>query len=51
MGQAKRNPVALAAKRGEIPSKKPRMGKREVDRLIKSKVVELMIQRGLMPFM
>lgn len=32
MGQHKYNPTAQAAKRGELPPKPPRMGKRELER-------------------
>lgn len=34
MGQHKYNPTALAAKRGELPPKLPRMGKREWKRYV-----------------
>ena len=34
MGQHKTNPVAIAAKNGELPPKKKSMGKRERERMI-----------------
>ena len=34
MGQHKYNPVALAAKRGELPPKPPKPSKREAERML-----------------
>ena len=36
MGEHKRNPVAIAAKNGELPAKKPGMSKRQHDALIRA---------------
>ena len=32
MGQAKYNPRAIAAKKGELPPKEPKISKREIER-------------------
>ena len=40
MGQHKHNPVAIAAKKGELPPKPKKMSKRELDRLLYSKCQE-----------
>ena len=40
MGQAKYNPTAIAAKKGELPPKKKPMGKRERERLLAAKIAE-----------
>lgn len=40
MGQHKYNPTALAAKRGELPPKPPRMGKREWERRAMALIAE-----------
>ena len=36
MGEHKRNPTAIAAKNGELPSKKPKMSKRQHEALIQA---------------
>ena len=46
MGQAKYNPTAIAAKKGEIPPKKKPMGKRELMRHL-SAIVDDRINREL----
>ena len=38
MGQHKYNPVAIAAKNGELPPKPKKMSKREMDRILYSMV-------------
>lgn len=38
MGQHKYNPTAIAAARGELPPKPPKMSKREADRLLMAEV-------------
>jgi len=40
MGQHKYNPTALAAKRGELPPKPPRMGKRDLYRRVMAVIDE-----------
>ena len=40
MGQHKRNPVAIAAKNGELPPKKPKMSKADRDRWIYARCQE-----------
>lgn len=40
MGQHKTNPVAIAAKRGELPPKPKSMSKRETERLLMQAVRE-----------
>lgn len=45
MGQAKRNPTAIAAKEGLLPPKPKPMGKREKDRLIKAAIVQKMDEK------
>ena len=40
MGQAKHNPIAIAAKKGELPPKKPRLGRRERDQIIAAAVMD-----------
>lgn len=42
MGQHKTNPVALAAARGELPPRPPKISKREMDRILYAKVHQLM---------
>ncbi len=41
MGEHKRNPVAIAAKRGELSPKKPKRSKAEADRVIYAKCQEI----------
>lgn len=41
MGQHKRNLTAIAAKKGELPTKPPKMSKAESERLIYSKCQEI----------
>lgn len=40
MGQHKHNPMAQAAKRGELPPKKPKLSKRKAEALIYDKLVK-----------
>ena len=49
MGQHKRNPVAIAAKRGELPPKEPKMSKAERDRYIYAKCQEMIFKSLLVP--
>lgn len=42
MGQHKHNPTAIAAKKGELPSKPQKMSKREVERLLYAKCTEIL---------
>ena len=44
MGEHKINPVAIAAKRGELPPKKPKMSKKDRDRWIYARCMENMYQ-------
>ena len=44
MGQHKRNPVAIAAKKGELPPKKPKMSKADKDRWIYARCIEKVYQ-------
>lgn len=44
MGQHKRNPVAIAAKKGELPPKKPKMSKADRDRWIYARCMEAVYQ-------
>lgn len=45
MGQHKTNPVALAAARGELPPRPPKISKREMDRRLYAEVNRLMWER------
>lgn len=45
MGHHKTNPVALAAARGELPPRPPKISKREMDRRLYAKVNQLMWER------
>lgn len=47
MGQAKHNPIALAAKRGELPPKPRKMGKKE----FKRKLTEEFYKRYIRPIL
>ena len=38
MGEHKHNPTAIAAKKGELPLKKPKMSKRKLDVLMRKKI-------------
>lgn len=40
MGQHKHNPVAIAAKRGELPPKPPKPSKREAERMLYALVMK-----------
>lgn len=42
MGQHKYNPIAIAAKNGELPPKPKKMGKRESERLLYAKCAEVL---------
>lgn len=42
MGQHKYNPVAIAAKNGELPPKPKKLSKRERDRIIYAKCQEIL---------
>lgn len=42
MGAHKYNPIAIAAKKGELPPKPPKMSKRERERLMYAKCQELL---------
>ena len=44
MGQHKRNPVAIAAKKGELLPKPKKMGQREADRLLYAKCHEILMR-------
>ena len=44
MGEHKRNPIAIAAKKGELPPKKPKISKAERDRYIYAKCQEFIYQ-------
>lgn len=44
MGQHKRNPIAIAAKNGELPPKEPKMSKAERDRILYAKCQEIMFR-------
>ena len=47
MGQHKTNPVAIAAKRGELPPKSKPMSKRETERLLMQEAERKMISPQL----
>lgn len=49
MGQAKHNPTAIAAKKGELPPKPKRIGKRELDRLIAKEASAILAKRIGLP--
>lgn len=40
MGEHKHNPTTIAAKNGELPPKKPKMSKRQTERLMMAKIME-----------
>lgn len=42
MGQHKHNPTAIAAAKGELPSKPKKMSKREAERLLYAKCQEIL---------
>lgn len=44
MGQHKTNPVALAAARGNLPPRPPKVSKREKDRRLYAEVTRLMYE-------
>lgn len=45
VGQHKYNPTAIAAKKGELPPKPKKMGKRESERLFYAKCKEILYGR------
>ena len=45
VGQHKYNPTAIAAKKGELPPKPKKMGKRESERLFYAKCQEILYGR------
>lgn len=47
MGQHKHNPVALAAKRGELPPKPPKLSKREAERMLYAEMMKYLDRKGL----
>lgn len=47
MGQHKHNPVALAAKRGELPPKPPAPSKREREQWLYSTLMQGLAEKGL----
>ena len=50
MGQSKRNPIAIAAKKGELPPKPVKIGKREAERLLRAQVAQELFDRtGISP--
>lgn len=50
MGQHKYNPTAIAAKNGEIPPKeRPKLTKRQAERLMKLKIVKMLDPFGALP--
>lgn len=44
MGQHKHNPVAIAAKNGELPPKKKPVSKRESERFMQAKCQEMVLK-------
>lgn len=52
MGQHKHNPTAIAAKKGELPPKPPKPGKRERDAMLHAEMIKALHKKGLdTPFM
>lgn len=52
MGQHKFNPIAIAAKNGEIPPKKPNQTKREREAELNKIIWQVLFEKGLAePFM
>ena len=49
MGQAKHNPTAIAAKKGELPPKPQKMSKREQDRMIAAMIKVKMAEKTGLP--
>lgn len=50
MGQHKYNPTAIAAKNGEIPPKeRPKLTKRQAEKLMKLKIVKMLDPFGALP--
>lgn len=45
MGQAKYNPTAIAAKKGELPSKPKKLGKREFERLMYNQMTTVLLEK------
>ena len=44
MGQHKYNPTAIAAKKGELPPKPKKIGKREAERIMYTKCQEILFR-------
>lgn len=44
MGQHKYNPTAIAAKKGELPPKPKKIGKREAERIMYAKCQEILFR-------
>ena len=51
MGQAKHNPTAIAAKKGELPPKPKKMGKRDLDRWIYAQAQAMLAEKTGLPHM
>lgn len=49
MGQHKRNPVAIAAKNGELPPKKPKKSKAQVERSLYAMMQERLYNSIALP--
>ena len=49
MGQHKTNPIAIAAKNGEIPPRAPRMSKADTDRLLYLHAKSVLAERTGLP--
>ena len=45
MGQAKYNPTAIAAKKGKLPSKPKKLGKREFERLMYNQMTTVLLEK------
>lgn len=41
MGEHKHNPIAIAAKNGELPPKKPKLSKRQRDALLMAQIEQM----------
>jgi hypothetical protein len=44
MGESKRNPIAQLAKQGKLPPKERKPSKREIERLMYAKTLEIMFK-------
>lgn len=49
MGQSKHNPIAVLAKQGLIPPKKPKISKKDLERIMMFKVHQQLLETAGLP--